>query len=179
MIAEPDAAKDKEWVSIARIARPQGVRGEVIAEILTDFPDRFAALDKVTVTRDGTVLGIFELENYWFHKGRIVLKFAHYDDANRAEELRDASVVIHHDELVELGENEYFVFDLEGCEVVTIEGEQIGKVVKVEDYGAAPLLVVKEQDKEHLIPLTQDICPEVDTANKKIVVNLPEGLLDL
>ena len=58
-------------------------------------------------------------------------------------------------------------------------GEQIGKVVKVEDYGAAPLLVVKEQDKEHLIPLTQDICPEVDTANKKIVVNLPEGLLDL
>ncbi|MBS1811534.1 MAG: 16S rRNA processing protein RimM [Acidobacteria bacterium] len=179
MIAEPDVAKIEDFISIARIARPQGIRGEVIADILTDFPDRFAELDEITITRGGAVLGVFKLENHWFHKGRVVLKFVGYDDADKAETLRDASLVIRPDELVELDEDEYFVFDLEGCEVVTGDGHFVGTVARVEDYGAAPLLAVKGQDKEILIPLTHDICPEVDTANKKIVVIPPDGLLDL
>lgn len=166
-------------ISIARIARPQGVRGEVIADILTDFPDRFADLDEVTLLRDGKIIGDLELEQYRFHKGRVLLKFAGYDDPNKAEELRGASLVIDRDELVELEDDEYYLFDLEGCEVVTLEGQQLGTVTKVDDFGAAPLLVVKNQTKEVLIPLTREICPEVDTENKRIVVNLPDGLLDL
>lgn len=177
MPAENDAPED--WISIARIARPQGVRGEVIADLLTDFPERFAELEDVTLLRGGSVMATTTLEDFWFHKGRVVLKFAGYDDANKAEELRDASLVIRPDELVELEEDEYFLFDLEGCEVVTMEGEALGKVVKVEDYGAAPLLVIRRQGKEVLIPLTRDICPEVDTDHKRIVVKLPDGLLDL
>ena len=55
----------------------------------------------------------------------------------------------------------------------------LGTVVKVEDFGAAPLLVVRNESKEFLIPLTREICPDVDTGNKKIVVNPPNGLLDL
>jgi 16S rRNA processing protein RimM len=177
--AEPDAAKVEDWISIARIARPQGVRGEVIADLLTDFPNRFAALDEVRLVRGGSVFATLQLENFWFHKGRVVLKFAGYDDANKADELRDASLVIHRDELVELEEDEYFLFDLEGCEVVTVDGQELGKVVKVEDFGAAPLLVIHNQGKEYMIPFTREICPEVDTAHKRIVANPPNGLLDL
>ncbi len=179
MIGEPDATQVEEWISIARIARPQGIRGEVIADILTDFPDRFADLDEVTLLRDGKIFSLLNLEQHRFHKGRVLLKFAGYDDPDKAEELRGASLVIHRSELVELEENEYFLFDLEGCEAVTIDGHSLGTVVKVEDFGAAPLLVVKNQDKEFLIPLTLIICPEVDTKSKKIVVNPPDGLLDL
>lgn len=179
MPAENDATKPEDWISIARIARPQGVRGEVIADILTDYPDRFESLEDVTLLRGGSVVATATLEDFWFHKGRVVLKFAGYDDANKAEELRDVSLVIRSDELVELEEDEYFLFDLEGCEVVTVDGEELGSVAKVEDYGAAPLLVIRRQGKEVLIPLTRDICPEVDTDHKRIVVKLPDGLLDL
>lgn len=182
-MAEPNAAQDvaalEALISIARIARPQGIRGEVSADILTDFPDRFAVLDEVVLRRDDQLIGPLKLEQYRFHKGRILLKFAGYDDADRAEELRGASVVIDRGALVELDEDEYFVFDLEGCEVVTIDGQPLGLVVKVEDYGAAPLLLVKDQSRELLIPLTRDICPDVDTEKKKIIVNPPDGLLDL
>lgn len=178
-MAEPEAAQPEQLISIARIARPQGVRGEVIADILTDFPDRFAELDEVALLRDGRVLGTFELEQYRFHKGRVLLKFAGYDDADSAEELRGASIVIDREELIELEEDEYYLFDLEGCEVVTIDGQSLGTVVRVNDYGAAPVLMVKNQTREFLIPLTRDICPDVDIDHKKIVVNPPQGLLDL
>lgn len=178
-MTEPDAANPERLISIARIARPQGVHGEVIADILTDYPDRFAALDEVKILRDGKILGVFEIENYRFHKGRILLKFAGYDDPDKAEELRGASVVVGREELVELEEDEYYFFDLEGCQVVTIEGQPLGTVTKVDDFGAAPLLVVKDGSREVLIPLTREICPEVDVDSKKIVVNPPEGLLDL
>jgi 16S rRNA processing protein RimM len=178
-MVEPDVADPEQLISIARIARPQGIRGEVIADILTDFPDRFADLDEVTLRRDDKVFGPLKLEHHRFHKGRVLLKFAGYDDLDKADELRDASVVIGRDELVELEEDEYFLFDLEGCEVVTMEGRQLGVVLKVEDFGAAPLLVVQSEGKEILIPLTREICPEVDTESKKIVVNPPDGLLDL
>jgi 16S rRNA processing protein RimM len=177
--ANQTAAKPDQLISIARIARPQGIRGEVIADILTDFPDRFAELDKVTLSRDGRIIGELELEQYRFHKGRVLLKFAGYDDPDKADGLRGASLVIHRDDLVELEEDEYYLFDLEGCEVVTVDGQVLGIVAKVQDFGAAPLLVVKNQTKEFLIPLTRDICPDVDTDNKKIVVNPPIGLLDL
>ena len=178
-MAEPDVANPEQLISIARIARPQGIRGEVIADILTDFPDRFATLNEVTLLRDGKVFGTLSLEQHRFHKGRVLLKFAGYDDPDKAEELRGTSLVIHQDELVELEEDEYFLFDLEGCEVITIEGQSLGTVAKVEDFGASPLLIVRNQGQEFMIPLTREICPDVDTGNKKIVVNPPNGLLDL
>lgn len=178
-MTELDAEQPEPLISIARIARPQGVRGEVVADILTDFPERFADLDEVVLSRAGKVIGSFTLEQYRFHKGRVLLKFVGYDDADRAEELRGASLVISREELVELDDDEYYVFDLEGCDVVTIDGQPLGRVTKVDDYGAAPLLSVKTENKEVLIPLTREICPNVDVDNKRIVVNPPEGLLDL
>lgn len=168
-----------EMITIARIARPQGIRGAVVADLLTDYPDRFAELENVIVARGETVIGVLELEDYWFHKERIVLKFVGYDDANNAEELRDAKLLIDPADLVELDEEEYFVFDLVGCAVTTTDDQPLGKVMRVDDFGAAPLLVVRNDEKEFLVPLTHEICPTVDTAGKKIIVNPPTGLLDL
>lgn len=168
-----------EMITIARIARPQGIRGAVIADLLTDFPDRFADIENVMVVRGETVIGELELEDYRFHNERIVLKFVGYDDVNKAEELRDTKLVIERDELVELPTDEYFVFDLVGCDVTTIDGQPLGKVIRVDDFGAAPLLTVRDEKKEILIPLTKEFCPDVDIAGKKIIVNPPAGLLDL
>ena len=174
----PGVGED-DLISVARIARPQGHRGAVIADLLTDFPERFAKLGKVYVKgADGRLLAL-DLENSRLHKRRVVLKFAGYDSIDRAEELRDARVMITHDQLVELPEGAYYDFDLIGCEVVVAAGQRLGRVEEVQNYGAAPLLVVRDGNRELLIPLVLSICVEIDTEQKRIVVNPPEGLLDL
>jgi 16S rRNA processing protein RimM len=168
-----------ELISIAVIARPHGVRGEVVADILTDFPERFEGLETVKVVRKGALVGELEIEDARFHKGRVMLKFVGYDTVEEAEKLRDARIVIGRAELTELPEDTYYEFDLVGCEVETVDGQHVGQVAAVSDFGAAPLLVVKEGGREHLIPLTRDICTEVDTEAKRIRIAPPEGLLEL
>jgi len=178
----PDVDSDvdeDDLVSVARIARPQGHRGEVIADLLTDFPGRFAELDRAYIKRaDGRLL-LLDLESSRAHKGRVALKFAGFDSMNSAEELRGARVMVSRDQLIELPDDTYYDFDLIGCEVVGAEGQQLGRVEEVQDYGAAPLLLVRDGKRELLIPLVMSICVEIDTERKRIVVNPPEGLLDL
>jgi 16S rRNA processing protein RimM len=180
--AESSARTDvdeTDLISVAQIARPQGRRGEVIADLLTDFPERFARLDSVYVKRaDGRLLAI-DLESSRPHKGRVALKFAGCDSVDAAEGLRGARVMISRDELVELPEDTYYDFELIGCEVVGAGGQQLGRVDEVQNYGAAPLLVIRDGKRELLIPLVLSICVEIDTARKRIVVDPPEGLLDL
>lgn len=168
-----------ELISIAVIARPHGVRGEVVADVLTDFPERFEEMEAVRVMKGGALVGELELEDARFRKGRVMLKFAGYDTVERAETLRDARLVISREELIELPADTYYKFDLIGCEVETVEGERVGQVTGVNDFGAAPLLVVKDDHREHLIPLTREICIEVDTEAKRVRVAPPEGLLEL
>jgi 16S rRNA processing protein RimM len=173
-----DVSED-DLISVARIARPQGHRGEVIADLLTDFPERFARLARVYVKRaDGRLL-LLDLENSRPHKGRVALKFAGCDSISGAEELRRALVMVPRDQLVELPEDTWYDFDLVGCEAVSVEGEYLGRVEEVQNYGAAPLLVVRDGARELLIPLVLSICVEISTERKRIVVNPPEGLLDL
>src|SRR5215510_10086377 len=103
--AGPDVKEDvreDDLISVARIARPQGHRGEVIADLLTDFPERFARLGVAFVKfADGRFLSL-KLENSRLHKGRVALKFSGYDNMNRADELRGARVLITRDQLVKL-----------------------------------------------------------------------------
>lgn len=169
----------EELITIARIARPQGVRGEVIADLLTDFPDRFVNLVKVRAVRPDGEIRTLILERSRLHKGRILLKFAACDTVEQAEEIRDARVVIGREQLVPLSPDSYYEFDLIGSDVMTTIGQSLGQVVEVENYGAAPLLKVKGAGREYLIPLASDICREVDIAHKRIVVDPPEGLLEL
>jgi 16S rRNA processing protein RimM len=174
-----DGVSEDDLISVARIARPQGRHGEVIADLLTDFPGRFASLGRVYVKRaDGRLL-LLDLESSRLHKDRIALKFAGCDSISGAEELRDAHVCVSRDLLVELPENTYYDFDLVGCEALTVEGQRLGCVEEVQNYGAAPLLVIRDGAREILIPLVLSICVEISTERKRIVIDPPEGLLDL
>lgn len=175
--AAPAAPED--LISVARIARPQGRHGEVIADLLTDFPERFATLEAAHVKRPEGAIVLYRLEKARLHKGRVVLKFAGCDSINQAEELRDAQVLVERAQLVELPADTYYDFDLIDCAVTTTEGRTVGRVTQVQRYGAAPLLVVQDGAREQLIPLALSICVEIDTARKRIVVDPPEGLLDL
>lgn len=167
-----------DLITIARIIRPQGLKGEVIATIETDFPERFDELKTVFLLFPNKKLEEVNLENHWLHKDRIVLKFPAISDRNNAETLRNVLVKIHPSELVELPKEHYYEFDLIGCQVITSTGLDLGKVQELMYTGPAPLLVIKGT-QEYLIPLAEEICYEINIKDKKILVNPPEGLLEL
>ena len=168
----------EDLVAIAKLAKPRGLRGEVIGDVLTNFPERFDDLKKVSIVRPNGTSFEGEIEKFWFQKGRIVLKFANFDSIEAAETLRDCEICVPETEAVELEADEFFDWELEGCAVETVEGEQIGMVKEILRTGGTEILVVKSEAKEYLIPFAEKICPQVDIENKLIKIDAPEGLLD-
>lgn len=168
----------EELVAIAKIVKTRGLRGEVIAEVLTDFPERFDGLEDVTgVFPAGERAGL-KIENFWFQKDRVVLKFEGYDSVESAEALRNTEICVADSEAVELDAGEFFDWELEGCSVETIEGEKIGTVRELMRTGGTEILVVDGNGREFLVPFAEAICVEVDVEGKMIRIDPPEGLLE-
>ena len=168
----------EELVAIAKIIKPRGLRGELVAELLTDFQDRFDELETVIAIKPNGTRSELKIENFWFQKGRIVLKFEDVDSVETADELRNFEICVPESDTVELDEEEFFEWQLEGCEVVTIDGELIGAVRELLRTGGTEVLVVEKDGKEYLIPFAEAICTTVDVEKKKILVDPPEGLLE-
>jgi 16S rRNA processing protein RimM len=119
-----------------------------------------------------------KIEDSWFQKNRIVIKFEGYDSVDAAETLRNADICIAESEAVELETDEFFDWELTGCRVETINGENVGTVREVMRTGGTEILVVAGDEKEFLIPFAETICVEVDVDKKLIKIDPPEGLLD-
>ncbi|HQU82272.1 MAG TPA: ribosome maturation factor RimM [Pyrinomonadaceae bacterium] len=169
---------NEDLVAIAKIVKTRGLRGEVIADILTDFPERFDETEDVTaVLQNGKRLEL-KIEDFRFQKGRILLQFAGFNSIEKAETLRNAEICIPETEAVALEEGEFFDWELENCSVETVEGEKLGVVKELMRTGGTEILVVKGETKEYLIPFAETICTEVDVENKLIKVDPPEGLLE-
>jgi 16S rRNA processing protein RimM len=167
----------EDLVAVARLVRPRGIKGELVAAILTDFPDRFDLLDDVTaVAPTGDTLQL-KVEDHWFQNGRVILKFVDYDSIESAETLRNFEICVPESDTVELDEDEYFDWQLAGCRVETIDGGSLGEVAEIMRPGGTELLVVRGE-KEYLIPFATAICTEVDIENKLIRIDPPEGLLE-
>ena len=167
----------EELVAVARIVRPRGLKGELIAEVLTDFPERFQGLTDVKAIRPGGERLDLKIEEHWFQQGRVVLKFAGYDSVEKAEELRESEICITEHEAIELEADEFYDWQLQGCRVETLSGDGVGTVREVMRTGGSELLIV-DGDREHLIPFVAAICTEVDVDNKLIRIDPPEGLLE-
>ena len=165
-------------VAVAKIVRPRGLRGELIADLLTDFPERFDGLEKVIALLPDAGREELTIENSWFQQNRIVLKFVGIDSIEAAATLRDAEICVPEDEAVELEEGEFFDWQLVGCNVETLEGEHVGRVRELMRTGGTENLVVENDGRDYLIPFAESICREVDVKEKRIVVDLPEGLLE-
>ena len=166
-----------DLVAVARIAKPRGLKGELAADILTDFPERFEDLVNVTAVLPNSTRRELKIEKHWFQSGRIVLKFEGFDSIEAAETLRGAEICVAETEAVELEDGEYFDWDLAGCEVRTLDATVIGTVRELMRTGATEILVV-DGEKEYLIPFAESICTEVDIEKKLIVIDPPEGLLE-
>jgi len=168
----------EEFVAIAKTTKTRGLRGELVADILTDFPERFDNLKRVFAVKAEDKPIELKLERFFFQKNRIVLKFKGFDSIEKAEPLRGFEICVLESEAVTLEEGEHFDWELEGCKVENMSGEEIGVVKELLRAGENINLVVKNGEKEHLIPFVEAICTDVDVENKLIKVELPEGLLE-
>lgn len=149
---------ESAWVLLARLVRPQGRKGEIIADIFTDFPERFATRTRVFLAavegspaRQTLVPREAIIERHWLHQGRIVFKFKGIDSINDAEPLRGLEVVIPASERAPLEDDAVYIGDLIGCRLVDLgengNGEEhyVGEITDMERglLGAPDLLVVR------------------------------------
>ena len=173
-----EAADD--LVVVARVARTRGLRGEVVADLYTDFPERFEALEKViAIAPDGSRRSL-QIEKHWFQGQRIIFKFAGYDSIDEAKELAGFQLAIPAGERIELPEDAFYEWELAGCRVEALDRKMIGQVREVMRTGGVEILVVADDEgREVLIPMARDICVEIDIEQKVIRVDPPEGLLEL
>ena len=174
-----DDAGSSELVVIARAVRARGLKGEIVADLLTDFPERFEDLEELVLVSPAGDRTVVELEDYWFQNDRVILKLADYNDVDAAKQLVGCEFAVPEQDRVPLPEDHYYDWELEGCEV-KVGSEVIGKVTSVLRTGGAEILVITdEKGSERLVPLADSIVVEIDRAAKTIVVDPPEGLLEL
>lgn len=169
-----------ERVVVAEILRERGNIGEVLARSVSDVPGRMESLRKAQLRLpDGSDAPV-TVESAWVHGENWVLKFAGVDSIDAARRLRGGDLWIPREERGALPEGQYFQSDLVGCRILDDkDGRVLGVVEGFEQYGGPLLLDVRADGREVLIPFVPAICVAVNLSNRSIVVDLPEGLLDL
>ncbi len=167
-------------VAVARGVRTRGLKGEIVADLLTDFPQRFEETPTLTaVAPDGT-REILELEDYWFQNDRVVLKFRGYDTIETAGALIGREFAVPEADRVPLEEGSFYQWELQGCKVETLSGQDVGEVTAVLRTGGVEILVLNDDEgREVYVPMAESIVVEIDIVKKRIILDPPEGLLEL
>ncbi len=180
------AAENSDHVTLARILRPHGRRGEVAAEILTDFPERLTKLSAAELWNGKSARRRIVIRTCWLSRSRGGQAIFHFEGSNSiddAKRLVGFEVQVPLADRVALPQGHYYITDLIGCEVWERGATELGKVQDVQFTGeealGTPVLVVDSPQGELLIPLAAEICVAIDVAAKRIEVVLPEGLREL
>lgn len=167
-----------EWkLTIGEIVAPFSRFGEVKVRIETDTPERFLTLKQVCIRAGAGRATLMEIETVRFHKGQALVKLRGVSSIDEAEQLRGSLLQVRQEDAVALSEDEFFVHDLVGCEVVTEAGQLLGSVTQVLQGRANDVYVVGQGKSEILLPAVKQVIRSVHIPTKKIVVSLLPGLL--
>lgn len=170
---------------VGHVSKPHGTSGEVYVWPLTDHLDSTfapgvelhpAGPDERTPARDLPALTVESRRPY--RKG-VLVRFAGVDDRNTAELIRGRYLLRPREEVAEREADELFYHELIGATVETVEGEELGKVSEVYELRPADLLEVRGRKGSVLVPYTREAVVSADPETRRIVVDLPEGLLDI
>jgi len=178
-------AEAESRVTVGRVLRPHGVRGEAACEILTDFPEKLLKLREVFLWsgEENSAPRKIAVQKVWLSHARGGQVVFHFEGVNSIEDvnrLRGLQVQIPLSKRAKLPRDSYFVTDLVGCEVWEIGSDSpLGIVRDVARGTGTPVLEIDTSDGELLIPMAQEICTRIDPAARRIEVRLPEGLKDL
>ena len=166
----------EEYLEIGQIVNTYGIKGFVKVVPYTDDITRFEDLKTVLLVK-GNELIEMTIEEVKYSKNNVLLKFKNVIDINMAEKLKNCYLKIHRKDAVELPENSYFIVDLLQSEVYTEEGRLLGKIDDIFKTGSNDVYVVKDDlGKQILLPAIESVIKNIDIKNKKVVVNIIEGL---
>ncbi|MCX7921832.1 MAG: ribosome maturation factor RimM [Clostridia bacterium] len=168
----------QEYLEIGKIVNTHGVKGEVKILPLTDDVERFNKLKWVFIEKENN-LEKYSIENVKFLKGFVLIKFKEVSDMNAAEALKGLLMKVDRRNAVKLPKDAYFICDLIDCDVFDTAGKVLGKMKSVLKTGSNDVYVVSnEESKDILIPALKSVVKEISIEDRKIVVSLPEGLVD-
>ena len=167
-----------DFVVIGKITRPHGVRGTLRVEPITDDPQRFHLLSKIYLHDENDSRTIYNIENVQIADRYILLNVQDINTRNDAELLRGCYIEIPRQECLPLADGEHYYFELIGFSVVSNQGKVIGQLDDIYSYPASDVYVVKNNDKEILIPAVDEFVEHIDYKTGIITINPIDGLLD-
>jgi 16S rRNA processing protein RimM len=166
-----------ETVSVGRVLRPHGVRGEVVVEALSDVPGRFEKGSRLMASREGGAPFPLVVATGRVHKSGAVVRFEGYEDRDRAEELRGLDLEVPRSEVPPAPPGTYYQYELLGC-LCRNDGEDLGRVIEVLEDGGGLMLIVEGEGRRVPVPFVNEFLREVDVARGRIDLSLPPGLLE-
>jgi len=190
-------SESSPWLVLASLLRPQGRKGELLAELLTDFPDRLVGRQGLLLiptgsTADASSARHVEITSSWLpvgkNKGRVVLHFSGVDTISQAAEIAGFDLVVPDSNRVPLEDGSVYISDLIGCNLFD-DSKPIGQVTDVQfpssvdgarlSDAAAVLTVLKEDGSEFLVPFVEAFVKNLDLPGRRLDMSLPAGLIDI
>ena len=167
-------------LKVGKIVNTHSLKGEVKVISSTDFEEqRFEKGTELLITRGNQVVKEVTVESYRTHKNNLLVKFVGIDSIEEAEKLKNLQIKIDSENIGELEENEFYFHEIIGCEVFDENGKSLGEITEILTPGANDVWVIKSQNgKEILIPYIEDVVKKIDVENKKIDIEVMEGLID-
>ncbi|MCB7152898.1 ribosome maturation factor RimM [Bacillus sp. ATD] len=171
----------KRWFNVGKIVNTHGIKGEVRVISKTDFAEeRYKPGNTLYLFMDGRNEPVeVTVNTHRLHKQFHLLQFKERQSLNEVEELKNAIIKVPEEDLGELNEGEFYFHEIIGCEVFTEEGELIGKVKEILTPGANDVWVIERKGKKDaLIPYIESVVKHINVSEKKIEIDLMEGLID-
>ncbi|MGY3817921.1 ribosome maturation factor RimM [Gemella morbillorum] len=167
-------------LKVGKIVNTHSLKGEVKVISSTDFEEeRFKKGSKLLITRGNQLIREVVVQSYRNHKNFLLVKFEGIDSVEEAEKLKNLQIKIDSDEVGGLEENEFYFHQIIGCEVFDENDKNLGEIIDILTPGANDVWVIKgENGKEILIPYIEDVVKKIDITNKKVNIEVMEGLID-
>lgn len=166
-----------EYISIGQITNTYGIKGELKVYPLTDDIKRFKNLKEIYIENNDILSSLSVEYTKELGSSMIVIKLQGIDSIENASLYRNKYVKVHRKDAVKLPAGAFFICDIIGAMVYTTEGKYLGMVSDVLQTGSNDVYIVKDNNKETLIPALKSIFKEFNVEDKKIIVELPEGLI--
>lgn len=165
--------------NVGKVVNTHGIYGEVKVLRISDFEERFTIGEKLYMVSGNTDPELLIIDGHRTHKNFDLLHFAGYDSINDVEQFKHAYLKVSEEQLAVLAENEYYYYEIIGCDVYTDTGKHIGAIKEILSPGANDVWVIqREKEKDVLIPYIEEVVVHVDVSAKKVVIAPMEGMLE-
>lgn len=164
-----------EYIVVGKIVNTHGIRGDIKVYPHTNDMERFSTLKRVYIGEEKLS---FEIENVKYHKGMILLKLKDFNNINEVLKFKDEFIFVDELNKIKLPKDNYFIYELIDCKVFDLDGKLLGYIKDVLQNSSNDIYIIKDKDREYLIPAVKEFIKEVNIREKKIIIDPIEGMIE-